>query len=867
MGCWEAVSFGFSAVVQTRTLGMESGKATAYVSEHLNRYSGCRLLSVSSSLLVAILWIFIFGAPLNMTVTSSIAATKWLICCALFCCNLMQVSTTEIRYSVLEETKTKHVIGSLSKDIGLDSNQLRPRRARLDHQGEGQFCGIDLDTGDFVVVERIDRESLCGSTSPCFLHFEFIIENPLELHNVVLQVQDINDNDPVFTKDSIKLEISESTPTGTRFQIAPARDLDVGINSVQNYFLDQNKYFELDAKSSKKRYVDIVLKNILDRETEEDHSFILTAIDGGSPPRSGSVVIQVFVLDVNDNAPIFSQSLYKAHLSEHSTPGTSIVKVQATDQDKGANGQITYYISHLSDSTKDLFQIDEISGEMRLIGQLDHEKANSYEVEIQAEDGGGQAGHCKVFIEVYDVNDNAPIITVKSLTNPIPENIPFGTEVAVINIKDQDSEENGRVNCFISSNIPFKLQPSIKNYFTVISSGPLDREQVSGYNVTITASDGGTPSLSSTTILNFQVSDINDNPPEFKEISYKAYVRENNKPGSFVCSVSARDPDWRQNGTVLYSLLPGEVNGFLVSSLLSINGETGVIQAMRGFDYEKFRSFKVQVVARDNGSPPLSSNVTVSVFITDENDNSPQILYPSPERGSFMTEMVPRSVIAGSLVSKVIAVDADSGQNAWLSYYIVKSTDPGLFTIGLHSGEIRVLRDISESDPMRQNLIVSVKDNGHPSLSTTCSVYLLISDNLAEISELKDMSNDEKNKLTTYLIIALASVSTFFLIFIILIMAVKFCQRRKPNLFFDGAVTIPGTYLPPNYAEVDGAGTLQSSYNYDAYLTTGSRTSDFKFVTSYNESTLPAVSTLRRTDHCHVDDSLLDAHNSEEVRP
>ncbi|KAE8285939.1 Protocadherin gamma-A2 [Larimichthys crocea] len=291
-----------------------------------------------------------------------------------------------------------------------------------------------------------------------------------------------------------------------------------------------------------------------------------------------------------------------------------------------------------------------------------------------------------------------------------------------------------------------------------------------------------------------------------------------------------------------------EVNGAPVSSYLSVNGDTGVIHAVRSFDYEQFRSFKVHVMARDNGSPPLSSNVTVSVFISDVNDNSPQILYPAPEGNSFMTELVPKAAHGGSLVSKVIAVDADSGQNAWLSYHIVKSTDPGLFTIGLHSGEIRTQRDISESDSMKQNLIVAVKDNGQPSLSATCSMYLLISDNLAEVPELKDISYDEKNsKLTSYLIIALVSVSTFFLTFIIIILGVRFCRRRKPRLLFDGAVAIPSAYLPPNYADVDGTGTLRSAYNYDAYLTTGSRTSDFKFVTSYNDNTLPADQTLKKS--------------------
>ncbi|XP_037398670.1 protocadherin beta-16-like [Pygocentrus nattereri] len=254
----------------------------------------------------------------------------------------------------------------------------------------------------------------------------------------------------------------------------------------------------------------------------------------------------------------------------------------------------------------------------------------------------------------------------------------------------------------------------------------------------------------------------------------------------------------------------------------------------------------------------------VSIFISDENDNSPQILYPSPEGNSFMTEMVPKAAQSGSLVSKVIAVDADSGQNAWLSYHIVKATDPGLFTIGEYSGEIRTQRDISASDSTKQNLIVSVKDNGQSSLSATCAVYLLISDNLAEVPELKDMSYDESSsKLTFYLIIALVSVSTFFLTFIIIILAVRFCQRKKPRLLFDAAVAIPSAYLPPNYAEVEGAGTLRSTYNYDAYLTTGSRTSDFKFVTCYNEGTLPAEQILKKapsllTELEHVGDITAD---------
>uniref|UniRef100_A0AAY4BD36 Cadherin domain-containing protein n=1 Tax=Denticeps clupeoides TaxID=299321 RepID=A0AAY4BD36_9TELE len=753
------------------------------------------------------------------------------------------MSSADIRYTVVEEARVKHVIGSLSKDLSLDVLRLKPRGARVDFHGERRYCAIDLDSGELVVTERIDRESFCSSSGPCLLHFELVLENPLELHNIALEVQDINDNAPAFPKDSIRLEVSEIAPTGSRFQIARARDLDVGANSVQKYVLGQNDYFVLDSRRDKERYVDIVLKSNLDRETEGEYSLVLTAVDGGNPSMSGTVAIHVLVIDANDNSPTFSQPLYRAVMSENSAAGTAVVQVTATDVDEGPNGLVSFFMNHVSEETRGLFKIDQNTGLISVIGELDHEKASSYEIEIQAEDGGGQAGHCKVIIDVSDMNDNAPVITIKSIMTIIPENVPSGTEVAVINVKDQDAGENSRVMCSIPDNIPFKLQASIKNYFTITTSALLDREQKTEYNVTVTASDGGLPSLFSTSVFTFQISDVNDNPPVFEEQSYSAYVSENNKPGSSVCSVTARDPDWRQNGTVFYSLLPSEVSGAPVSSFLSINGDTGVIHAVRSFDYEKFRSLNVQVVARDNGSPPLSSNVTVT-------------------GNTFMTEMVPKAALSGSLVSKVIAVDADSGQNAWLSYQIIKSTDPGLFTVGLHSGEIRALRDISESDSMKQNLVISVKDNGQTPLSATCTVSLLISDNLAEVPDLKDVSYEENNsKLTSYLIIALVSVSTFFLTFLILVLAVRFCRRRKPRLLFDGAVAIPSAYFPPNYAEVEGAGTLRSSYNYDTYLTTGSRTSDFKFVTSYNDNTLPADETLKKSME-HLDGSVLTLNDS-----
>ncbi|XP_042566736.1 protocadherin beta-3-like isoform X4 [Clupea harengus] len=772
----------------------------------------------------------------------------------------------DVSYSFPEEMKRGYVIGNVAKDIGLDISKLSSRNPRVDTEGNRKrYCDVNRLTGELTVAERIDRDGLCGKKASCVIKQELILENPLQLHRINLHIQDINDNSPTFKKDVIKFEIRESAVRGAQFLLDPAGDADIGENSVKSYSLQANDHFVLKVHSSRNgdKYGELVLDKELDREQQQEVVLILTASDGGIPPRSGTVAIHVSVLDANDNAPLFSQDLYTVTLPENTSLNSVVFTVSATDADDGDNGEVTYEFGHLPDDVLTLFSLDAKTGDISVTGPVDYEVENSYELPVQAKDGSGLASYAKVIIEITDINDNAPIISVKSLHSPIAENVLLGTEVGIINVQDRDSEESSQVRCSILNNVPFKLVPSIKNYLSLVTTGELDRELVSYYNITIMATDDGSPPLSTSSSIQIFVADVNDNAPVFDQQLYSALVTENNKPGTSVCTVVARDPDWRQNGTVTYSLLPVEINGAPLSSFVSINGDTGVIHAVRPFDYEQVKTFSVHVLARDNGSPPLSTNVTVRVHVKDENDNCPQILYPTVDGKSLMTEMVPKAAQANSIVSKVIAVDADSGQNSWLSYNIVKATDPGLFTIGVHSGEIRTQRDVSVSDTMKQSLVVSVKDNGQPSLSASCTVYLLISDNLVEVPELKAMSYDDNSKLTTYLIIALVSVSTFFLTFIIITLAVKFCRRKTPRMLFDGAVAIPSAYLPPNYADVDGTGTLRSAYNYDAYMTTGSRTSDFKFVGSYSEGTMPMDVTLKKS----ASDDLLGVIDSVQQKP
>uniref|UniRef100_A0A3B3XHR6 Cadherin domain-containing protein n=1 Tax=Poecilia mexicana TaxID=48701 RepID=A0A3B3XHR6_9TELE len=714
-----------------------------------------------------------------------------------------------------------------------------------------KIFSIDNKVGEIRVMDTVDYEVKAS------YEIRIKAKDGLGLSSyaqVIISITDVNDNAPVVSLKSLTNQIPENTPAGTEVGIINVQDRDSENNRQVRCSIQENVPFKLVP--SIKNYYSLVTTGQLDRELVSDYNITITATDEGSPPLSSSKTIQLSVADINDNPPVFEEQSYSAYVSENNKPGSSLCTVSARDPDWRQNGTVIYSLlpgEVNGASVSSYLSVNGDTGVIHAVRSFDYEQFRSFKVQVMARDNGSPPLSSNVTVSVFisDVNDNSPQILYPAvegssfMTELVPKAAHGGSLVSKVIAVDADSGQNA----WLSYHIVKATDPGLfRNTVELVLDKELDREKQKEINLLLTALDGGSPQRSGTVVIHLSVADINDNPPMFEEQSYSAYVSENNKPGSSLCAVSARDPDWRQNGTVIYSLLPGEVNGASVSSYLSVNGDTGVIHAVRSFDYEQFRSFKVQVMARDNGSPPLSSNVTVSVFISDVNDNSPQILYPAPEGSSFMTELVPKAAHGGSLVSKVIAVDADSGQNAWLSYHIVKATDPGLFSIDLHSGEIRTQRDISESDSMKQNLIVAVKDNGQPSLSATCSMYLLISDNLAEVPELKDISYDEKNsKLTSYLIIALVSVSTFFLTFIIIILGVRFCRRRKPRLLFDGAVAIPGAYLPPNYADVDGTGTLRSTYNYDAYLTTGSRTSDFKFVSSYNDNTLPADQTLKKS--------------------
>ncbi|XP_062380257.1 protocadherin gamma-A11-like [Sardina pilchardus] len=572
----------------------------------------------------------------------------------------------ELSYSFPEEMKRGSVVGNIAKDIGLDVTTLSARKARLvSEEDRKQYFNLNLRTGELMIADRVDREELCLEQLTCLLRLELMLETPLELHRMTFQIQDINDNSPIFPKDSIKLEIRESADKGARFRVNEAHDVDVGQNAVTGYTLERNNHFVLSANSNKDggKNIELVLDKELDREQQQDVTLVLSAFDGGTPPRSGTVAIHVTVLDANDNAPVFSQEVYKASLPENAPLYSVVVKVSATDADEGPNGEVSYEFSRISSKAKNIFSLDSVTGEIRVIGTVDFEDEKKYEMRIEGKDGFGLS------------------TDARSLNNHIPEDVPPDTEVGIVNVQDRDSDKNRQVRCSIQENVPFKLVPSIKNYYSLVTAGDAD---------------------------------IGEN-------SVKIYSLQKND--HFVLKVHSSTDGDKYSELVLDKELDREQRDKVVLILTATDG---------GIPPKS-----------DNGSPPLGSNVTVRVHVKDENDNSPQILYPTPDGKSLMTEMVPKAAQANSIVSKVIAVDADSGQNSWLSYHIIKASDPGLFVI-----------------------------------------------------------------------------------------------------------------------DVDGTGTIRSAYNYDAYLTTGSRTSDFKFVESYTEGTMPIDMTLKKS----ASDDLLGAIDTVQAR-
>ncbi|XP_025973579.2 protocadherin beta-16-like [Dromaius novaehollandiae] len=753
---------------------------------------------------------------------------------------VLGVSTATVRYSVPEEVERGFFVSNIAKDLGLTGEELSSRQARLVPEGDEQYLQLNQHTGDLVVQKKMDREALCGQSEPCLVRFDVLLESPLQSFQAEVRVTDINDRAPVFLNKEMILKIPETAMPGARFLLESAQDPDVGNNGVQHYNISSNDYFHISTRrrSDGRRYAELVLDQALDREERAEVTFSFTAVDGGFPSRSGTALIRVQVLDINDNIPVFTRSLYKARVLENSAEDTLVVTVSASDLDAGMNGEIAYSIVQNSEENHQTFKINPETGEIRLKKSVDYEETKTYEMDVQATDGGGLSAHCKVLVEVIDVNDNAPEVTLTSLISPLSEAAPLQTVVALFSVRDRDSGDNGRTSCELLGELPFSIAVLAADSYALVTAEALDREREAEYNITVRARDAGAPALSAEQPLLVRLSDVNDNVPTFTQASYTMVLRENEPAGTSLGRVSATDADAGKNARVSYALVlpaPG------APSFVSVDAESGAVRALRPLDYEEVRAFQVAVRAADGGLPPLSAEALVRVEVRDENDNAPVVLHPLPNSSAAAGELVPRRARAGYLVAKVVAVDADSGQNAWLSYELAKATEPGLFRVGLHSGEVRTARAVSERDVARQRLVVLVRDSGQPPRSSTVTLSLALVEGLSEAflqlshapasrPEVEE-EEEKENLLATYLIASLCSVSSLFLLFIVAFSGAKlFKGRLREGRSPPSAHCYSDGDFSSSFVDVAGTGTLSRGYRYEVCLTTSSGNSGFKFL-------------------------------------
>ncbi|XP_029556871.1 protocadherin alpha-C2-like isoform X2 [Salmo trutta] len=694
------------------------------------------------------------------------------------------------RYSIPEEMQEGSVVANLATDLGLDVRALVTRKAKLDIIHTKKYLDINKETGELFILEKIDREYICSSkTTSCFLKTDVILENPIRIFYIELEIMDINDNAPVFRRETMQLDISESTAPGERFSLTNAVDADVGANSIKTYYLSESKYFtiEIQTGSDGSKYVDLVINSNLDREEQAVHHLILTAADGGVPARSSTASIILRVLDINDNAPFFNQPIYAINVTENSPIGTLVMKLNATDLDEGTNAEITYsYTLYTSEKTQEKFSLNSNTGEIKVKDAIDFEESHSFDIYIQARDQGlnSLSGDCKIMAFITDLNDNYPEVTITSFKSTVKEDVAIGTLIAVISISDRDSGDNGEVELTLNqqASLPFVLDKSSGDYFALLISEPLDRETIPRYDITFIVADKGTPRLFDNETITLEILDVNDNAPIFPQSFYTIHVVENNIPGALLMSLSAFDPDLHENQYLVYFIMEKEIINTSMSMLFSINPENGNLYALKTFDFEREREFLFHIEARDSGLPPLSSNVTVHIIILDQNDNTPLIVSPWRAQGSVIEEVIPRSADKGFLVVKVIAIDTDSLQNSRVTYQLLQTSDSTLFSLDQYNGEIRTTRMFSYRDPRHQRLVVVAKDNGDPALSATITIKISTVEHMvtpfSETTEVP-LEFDLFTDLNLYLVVGLGSVSFLLLITILVIIVLK-CQKPKP---------------------------------------------------------------------------------------
>lgn len=534
-----------------------------------------------------------------------------------------QVGRLELRLD--EEQPAGTIVGDIS--AGLPPGVTASLYFISDHddKGVGQDLLIDETTGIITTARRLDREERD--------HYSFTaVTMTGDTVQVSITVNDINDHSPSFPKAKAALKIPEHTVKGTRFSLDPATDADKEPLNTQNYVIKEGnvgKVFRLETKRAANTvlYLDLVVDGDLDREKRSSYSLVLEASDGGSPRRTGQMILDVLLQDINDHAPVFNQSRYHAIISESLPQGSNILQVFASDTDEGDNGLVLYEINRRQSDPDRYFVIDPRSGIITVNKALDYEVRKVHELVVQARDNASHPEITNAFVTIHvrDYNDNQPTMTIIFLSEDgsprISEGAQPGQYVARISVTDPDYGEYSNVNVSLEGGDgKFALTTKDSIIYLIYVDQVLDREERDSYDLRVLATDAGTPPLRAESSFTIQVTDINDNPPLFDQQTYNYTISEVVDPGNFVLQVTARDKDTGPNGLVRYSILP---NAGTHAFWFSIDPMTGIITTALQLDYETNPKPRITVVATDSGRPPLSSTAVVEINLENINDNAP----------------------------------------------------------------------------------------------------------------------------------------------------------------------------------------------------------------------------------------------------
>lgn len=722
-----------------------------------------------------------------------------------------------ILYRVSEEQVAGTRVGCLLDDLRQrDYIGLLEDFQVVEHGQTLPFSVIARD-GEVTTLKQLDREELCWGADLCELAFSVLYRMGGAVHflRVRVEVTDLNDHSPKFPSALQEVEISETASLSMRIPLDRAVDPDAGPNGLQTYSLSENQHFALDVRAAPggTKQAELVVIKELDREVQASFDLMLMAWDKGNPPRSGSTLVRVKILDSNDNSPTFEDSTLIVELAEDTARGTVVINLKATDPDQGANGEVEYSLSkHTRPEVQKLFRVHPETGAVSLAGPLDYEAARSYEVDIQARDHGPNAipSHCKLHIKLTDVNDNAPRIHITwtppdSPVAAVREGAPQDTFLALVMVSDADSGDNGKVNAHIKQGSgPFHLKRIHGDNYMVVTNGTLDRESVMQYNITLLAQDHGDPPLTCVRHLTVQVQDVNDNPPVFSKPLYRATFQENNMAGYQALRVEAHDVDLELSGRVSYFIRGSNQLGSATASF-SIHPTSGVVTVQQSLDYEESSTYSFIVEAVDQGFPPLTGTATINIDIQDINDNAPVIKEPKPktglaslsvpvnaDKGEIVTELgnegnegstrppfspqVPAGLV-GFLATTIKAEDPDSGLNGQLYFHITDGNPDALFWLDPTTGHLFVnTTNATELIGRTFKVGIVVSDMGTPTLVTKATLELSFI-NLQD--HLRNSVPGNRRQLSFTMTIAICLGATCLLLMLAIALVTTFCRPEK----------------------------------------------------------------------------------------